>query len=126
MNERTIPTLVLLSDLRGLPFSGCGWSMVMRVILIGTIVFLLRNIPPVLASATEATTFLVFGKRLGWDRSVFFGRVIPWWEIADIKMTSNASTGFGKYYVGRIRVTMEDHIACMVADAVISLSCCII
>ena len=44
----------------------------MRLFLIGAIVFSLSKIPPVSVSAAEATTFLVFDKRLGWDRSVLF------------------------------------------------------
>ena len=44
-------------QLKGFPFSACRWSMMMRVFLVGTIVFLLSNIPPVSASAAEATTF---------------------------------------------------------------------
>ena len=66
INERTIPTPVLLSDLRGFPFYCCGWYMEMRVFLIENIVYPLRNIPP----ASEATNFFMFGKRLGWDCSV--------------------------------------------------------
>ena len=57
MNEQMIPTPVFMSNLRGFPFSGCGLSMAMRVCLIGTIVYPLRNIPPVSTSAAEATTF---------------------------------------------------------------------
>ena len=44
--------------------------MTMGVFMIGNIVFLLRKISPVFTSAAEATTFLVFGKRLGYDPSV--------------------------------------------------------
>ena len=47
---------VLLLNLRGFPFSGCGCSVSMRVFLIGNIAFPLRKIPPVSASADEATT----------------------------------------------------------------------
>ena len=47
MNEQTIPTPVLLSDLRWLPFSGCGRCMEMMVCLIGTIYCQLRNPPPI-------------------------------------------------------------------------------
>ena len=56
---------VFLSDLRGFPFSGCGWSMKRRVFPIVTIVCLLRNIPHVSTSSYKTTTFLLFGKRLG-------------------------------------------------------------
>ena len=57
MNERMISTPVLLSDLRGFPFSGCGWSMAMRVCLIGNIDCPFRNIPPVSASSAGDTAF---------------------------------------------------------------------
>ena len=57
MKELTIPTPVFLPELRRLPFSGYGWSMVMRVCQIGTIACPQRNTPPVVASAAEATTF---------------------------------------------------------------------
>ena len=57
MNKRTITLLVLLSDLMGFSLSVCRWSMAMRVCLIGTIYFPLRNIPPVSASDDEAATF---------------------------------------------------------------------
>ena len=43
--------------LKGVSFSGCGWSMAMRVFLVGTIVCPSKNTPLVSASAAEATTF---------------------------------------------------------------------
>ena len=49
--------MVLLSDLRGLTFSGCWWSMVIMVCLIRNIACMLRNIPRFSASYAEATTF---------------------------------------------------------------------
>ena len=55
MNEWTFPTPVLLSNLGGFPFSGCGWSMAMRVFQVGTIVCVLSNIPPVSSYVAEAT-----------------------------------------------------------------------
>ena len=60
INERTIPAPVSLSDLNMFPSSGCGWSMAMRVFLIGTIVCLLSNVLPVSASAAEVTTFFLY------------------------------------------------------------------
>ena len=64
INERMIPTSVLLSDVRGFPISGCGWSMAMMLLMIGAIVCPLRNIPPVSASAAGATTFFSVCKRV--------------------------------------------------------------
>ena len=52
-----------------------------------------------------------------------FGRVSGWWVIAKIKITSNAATVFVKDEVGGIRVTMDYHVACMVADDGVTLSC---
>ena len=46
---------VLLYNLKGFPFSGCGWSMAMRVFMIGNIFCPLINIPPVSAFVSEAT-----------------------------------------------------------------------
>ena len=60
MKERTMPTPVLLSDLRGFPLSGRRCSMAMRVCRIGTIVCPLSNTRPVSDSAAEATTCLSF------------------------------------------------------------------
>ena len=77
MNERIIPTPVLLSDLRGLPLFGCGCSIVVRVCMIGGFACQLRNIPPFYASAVAATTSFVFGIRLGWDSS-FLVWVFRW------------------------------------------------
>ena len=50
-------TPVFPLDLRGLPLSGCRWSMAMRVCRICTIAFPLRNIPPVSPSDSAATIF---------------------------------------------------------------------
>ena len=49
---------VLLSNLRGFIFSGCGWSMAMKVFLIETIVCLLSNISPFSASTDDSTKIL--------------------------------------------------------------------
>ena len=68
--KRMIPTPVLLSNLRGFPFSGCWWSMLISMCLIGNIACNLKNIPPVSSSADEATPFFVFVRRLGWGLSV--------------------------------------------------------
>ena len=53
----------------------------MRVCLRGTIDCLLRNVPTVSASATDVTTFLVFGRQLGWDPSVLAWAC--WWLLGD-------------------------------------------
>ena len=53
----------------------------MRVCLIGTIYFPLRNTRPVSASESEVTTFLVFGRQLGRDRSDLAWAC--WWLVGD-------------------------------------------
>ena len=70
-----------MSNLRGFPFSGCGWSMATRVYQIMNIAFTLRKTPPVSDSTAEATKFLVFDRKLGWVCLVL-DRVC-WWLVGD-------------------------------------------
>ena len=46
--------------------------------------------------------------------------------IAEIKMNSDEAIGFGKDWVSGIHVTMEDHVACMVVNDDVRVSCFII
>ena len=80
INERTIPTPVFLSYLKGFTFSGCGWSMVMRVFLIGTIICSLRDIPTLSASDAEVTTFLSVWQTVRMGLFRFGSGLLPGWN----------------------------------------------
>ena len=126
MKQRTVKTTVFLSDLNGLPSSGCGWSIAMRVFRIGTIACTQSNIPPFSTYAAEAITFLFLEDGYNGTVQFWLDRIVDWRQIAKVEMTIVSATVFGKYQLSGIGSNMQDHVTYVVSNDGIGLYFCII
>ena len=78
----TIPCVVELSVLRGVPVFGCLWPSSCSVVRIGTPSLALMNIPPYSASAADDRTVFIILHRT--KISPFRGRIMVFWCLGGV------------------------------------------